>query len=741
MRTARRMAARRAGHSLGIGFLFLLLTALAVRLGETPARAQDGADGLFITVHNPITSERVQQIKDKTERARERWRAAGRTGKIVYDFNPDGRPAATGEYDPCRGLAKYLLSLQDVHTIAFVHHEVTRHTVLPVLACKDVVMADDGKTRLGDILRNQPETLEEDEKLFYRKAVRHEGLWPLVRKMFDRNIEVLEGRKNDSVWYVVKGEVPEGVVVTRPEPVLPANAVGLYDARQAQKLGLCKLIRDTRQQVAEAYQLPASSLREDPLEGRTPVAWRIEVKGPVNRALDETLRRRIRRAVGAGANLIFLQLNCGGGDTVVARDLAKFLSTLKDDQGQYPVMTVAYIPQRAPDTATFLALGCTEIVMGKDPTTGKEAELGDFENLVTRRHGERREPVDEKNYELLRQTLVGLAEEQGYSPLLAQGMLDRNLVIHRVRSKANPAERFLVRAEDLQQDKAREQPQWIDEGIIKPAGEFLKLSASRARDLNVARHVVGSADELLAKYEVSRAREAGPDWIDALAAFLRQPGVAVFLVMLGIVCLTLELKMPGIGLPGILAALCFILFFWAHSFDGQITLLAVMLFLLGLVLLGLEIFVIPGFGITGISGIILLVLSLGLATLEKKPETTQEWVSFGSTLTVFGLCLVGAVMAALFIGRYLPNIPYANRLVLAPPDERSAGLEEAPAVSPQAAALLGAMGVAVTNLRPAGMAQFGDAYVDVVAEGSFVAAGGRVQVIEIEANRIVVKEV
>ena len=222
------------------------------------------------------------------------------------------------------------------------------------------------------MLRGQTEPLDDDEQLFYRKAVRHEGLWAIVWKMFDKNVEVLEGRKNDSVWYVARGHVPEGVVVTRPEPVLPRNAVGFYNAREAQKFGLCKLIRESRQELANAYHMLPSSLREDPLEGRTPVAWRLEVRGPVTRALDETLRRRIRRAIGKGANLIFLELECSGGDTVVARDLARFLSTLKDDQGQFPVMTVAYIPSKAPDTATFLRLAALRSSWAATPPAARK---------------------------------------------------------------------------------------------------------------------------------------------------------------------------------------------------------------------------------------------------------------------------------------------------------------------------------------------------------------------------------
>jgi membrane-bound serine protease (ClpP class) len=167
-----------------------------------------------------------------------------------------------------------------------------------------------------------------------------------------------------------------------------------------------------------------------------------------------------------------------------------------------------------------------------------------------------------------------------------------------------------------------------------------------------------------------------------------------------------------------------------------------------LILIGVEIFVLPGLGITGISGILLVLISLVLVTLEKKPETTQEWLSVGKTLSTFGLGFMGAIAAALVAAWYLPHIPYASRLVLKPPAEGGEAVEgegllgdDAVNPPPASAALLGAIGVAVTTLRPAGLARFNEAFVDVIAEGSYVTPGSRVQVIEIEGNRIVVKEV
>jgi membrane-bound ClpP family serine protease len=729
-----------------LGFAAVLTAAV---LTSPAAHAQAPEGGLFITVANPLTE--IGAIKAKVGRNLQRTDPPIR--KIVFDFNPDNRPNTSDDYGVCRNLAGFILEQQEVTTVAFVHGDVTGHLVLPVLACQEIVMAREA--RLGDALRGEAgKALAPDQRQFYLLVAERRGRCPaLVLKMLDKDMDVLEGRRKLAVWYIdarqERAEAEKGFVVTRREPVVAAGAPALYSAAQAEKFSLCQLISESRQEVATAYQMPGASLREDPLEGRTPVARRYIVRGEVTKGQVESLIRSIRTQVANRANFIILQLECGGGSTQAARDLADFLRDLKcdlkDSNAEVPVKTVAYIPERAPDTATFIALGCTEIVMGP------QAELGDFENVVYRGRGGARRELDPGEYKMMRDSLVGLAKAQGYPPLLFQGMLDKNLTLYRVSSLKGVREWRLLTEEEWEADQAGEK-KWGKRELIKaggPDGKFLKVPATLAKDLGVAHDLVADVPNLYKHYELKgNVRDVGPDWLDAFASFLRLPVVAVFLVMVGITCLILELKMPGVGLPGVIAALCFVLYFWAQSqLAGQITMLAVLLFVLGLILIALEIFVLPGFGVTGISGILLVVVSLGLVTLEKKPETTQEWLNFGKTLTTFGLALLGAVAMALLLAWYLPHIPYANRLMLKPPTEEDEITDPDEAagggvgVSPALAALLGAIGVAVTPLRPAGMARFGEEFVDVVAEGSFVPAGNRVQVIEIEGNRVVVKEV
>ena len=168
----------------------------------------------------------------------------------------------------------------------------------------------------------------------------------------------------------------------------------------------------------------------------------------------------------------------------------------------------------------------------------------------------------------------------------------------------------------------------------------------------------------------------------------------------------------------------------------------VLLFILGLVLIGIEVFILPGTGVCGISGVLLAMGGLALVAFGHLPQTTEDWVGFGQKSAPFGVGILVSFGAAFLVVRYLKHIPYLNRLMLRPQTEGEDGAVSTPEpIRPELASLLGAIGVAATPLRPAGKTQFGDQFVDVMAEGGYVRPGARVQVIEIEGNRVVVKEV
>jgi membrane-bound serine protease (ClpP class) len=129
-----------------------------------------------------------------------------------------------------------------------------------------------------------------------------------------------------------------------------------------------------------------------------------------------------------------------------------------------------------------------------------------------------------------------------------------------------------------------------------------------------------------------------------------------------------------------------------------------------------------------------------LVTLDHWPTDQNDWSNVGATFGSIAIGMALAIVGVLVLTWSLPNLPFLHRMVLKPPAE-DAEPNAANLSNSGMLALLGAIGVAVTHLRPAGKAQFGEQFVDVLAEGGYVAPGGRVRVVEIEGPRIVVKEV
>jgi membrane-bound ClpP family serine protease len=435
-------------------------------------------------------------------------------------------------------------------------------------------------------------------------------------------------------------------------------------------------------------------------------------------------------------------VECSGGSAKVAREIADQIRELKNDKKE-PFKTVAFIPAKAPDLATFIALACSDIVMYKGSDNENEAVLGDFENFLK---NAAKGNDSSNNVEFIRRNLEEIADGRGFEKTLVEAMLDRNISLYRVKNKTNGAVQLVTGVEWEADQKGKKE--FINSEQIKAPGTLLSFPANRARQFRIAQNTVDNRDvkEVYSLYGLSDkdVRDAKPTWIDDFARFLQRSLVWLILLMIAFAGLILEFKMPGATIPGLVSLVCFVLFFWSQAYaHGATVYLAIALFVLGVILLGLEIFVIPGFGVTGISGILLVLVAVGLATLEKAPSTTEEWSEFALRVMKLGLTLLASGAVAAVFARYLPKIPYANRLMLIPPTDKPDFDGSTPALpgAEQAAALLGQVGTATSVLRPAGNAKFGDAYVDVVTEGEYIEAGTPIQVIEVEGTRIVVKKV
>jgi membrane-bound serine protease (ClpP class) len=722
--------------------LLCLTSAALLAIVAVPTYAQQAAqaDGIFVPVQNPITEGAINsQIKPMVDRARNDPRRNVKT--VVFDFNLEGKDAATESFGPCYELAKYIRTLRDngLTTVAFVHGKTTRHTVLPVIACEDLVMS--AGAQIGEVWSKEvPVTT--DEQRFYDQFAGVIRAGPVMR-MIDKEVKLVLATVRNTNFYadLRKLESKDAAYAdVRPINATPYGlppGVGLYDVGKAQVFRLCQHQVETRDDLLSLYQLSPSALTSDPLGGKSPKAVRIMIEGTIDTALKERVRRQIETAKAREENTFFFVIETSaGGDPGAARELADLVIELGKDPN-YKARTIAFVPDDAKELAVFVAFACQEIVMWYTEA-GREAVLGDFSALVNQPAGQpRRGPPD-----AIQKNLAAVAEQNGYQKLLVDGMFDKKLVIVRAKNKTTGELRLMNEAE------AKADPNWVREPgrAVKENGELLKLTATTAKNLRIAK-TVGNKDvsEVYALYGVDPAqvRSAEPSWLDNFAAFLRQTPVSILLVIVGIAGLVLESKAPGLVVPGVIAAVCFILFFWAQTqLGGQLIYLAIMLFLLGLALVGIEIFLIPGFGVTGVCGILLVLAGLVLAGLDKAPESTSDWVDLIGRLLRYGLTMAGAGVLAFILARYLPKIPYANRLMLVPPEDKP----EVDEVSPlpgvdQAVTLLGQVGTATSMLRPAGMAKFGDRYIDVVTEGDFISPGTPIQVIEVEGTRIVVKKV
>jgi len=203
---------------------------------------------------------------------------------------------------------------------------------------------------------------------------------------------------------------------------------------------------------------------------------------------------------------------------------------------------------------------------------------------------------------------------------------------------------------------------------------------------------------------------------------------------IGMLGILVEIRTPGFAMPGTIGLLSLGLFFWGQWIVQLAGWEELLLVAAGLLLVGLEVFVIPGFGIAGIAGIAALVVGLGLALVGAGATPAVIIGALGRV----AISLLMALAGGLALLRLLPSLPVGRRLVLDTEMRTESGYSS----PPQADHLwLGRAGTALSPLRPAGLAQIDGTRVDVVSDGGFIEAGTAIVVIRVEGNRIVVRAV
>lgn len=486
---------------------------------------------------------------------------------------------------------------------------------------------------------------------------------------------------------------------------------------------------------------------------------------PIDRDINDvtlkSLKRRVAEAQQQGVDLIVFEMNTPGGMVTSMLGISDVIKVI-------PEHTVAWINTKAYSAGAIIALACNEIVMAPRST------IGDAMPITIGPEGPQAVPekVEPKVISPLREELRESAQRNGYNVLLCLSLIEPEIEVFWVVNTQTGEKRFVDRDErDLlfglavtqpgaasQPIRAASRTEWtyvtstplipnVNQPIVAN-DELLTMSQNEAIAYGFARPtMVGTVAELMAVFGV----QAPPlrlesTWSENLVAWLTSPLIRGGILLIAMLAGYMELNSPGVGLPGAVALICLALFLGAPYMTGLADIWDILLVIAGLILIGVEIFVLPGFGVAGVAGLVLLIVGLVASFVPAEwpdqhpfqlPSSEYAWNALRDGLLSVSLALIGSLVGMIILSRYFRRMPYLNRLVLANPTSQEVSIEDWFADLPNA----GESGVSVGPLRPAGKARIGGKLVDVVAESDFIEAGQPVQVIERVGNRVVVRQV
>lgn len=467
--------------------------------------------------------------------------------------------------------------------------------------------------------------------------------------------------------------------------------------------------------------LSATFSQETRAQTDQPTVYVVDISGTIDLGLAPYLERVLDDAASNNAAAVILEINTPGGRLDAALQM-------RSDLLGADVPTVAYVNRDAFSAGALIAIAAEQIYMAPG------AEMGAATPVTGAG-----ETADEKTVSAVRATFRATAEQRGRDPQVAEAMVDPAIVV---------------------------------DGLVDE-GQLLTLTANEAVEWDYAEGIADNRLALLSELGLENAEviETSPGWAEQIVRFLTEPVLASLLFSGGFLLIIADVMSGGIGLLAGAGALMIGLFFWGHFIAGLAGWEGVLLVLLGLALIGVEVFVIPGFGIFGIAGIVSFLGGLYLS-VRGQGIVTEDDVNraLGTVAGGFVMMVIGTILI-LFL---LPKATRFQSLVLtagvdipAPPVERRKrdfrrlfGFFRSPEPeipgSPQARregqfipanlsreeerpSLTGLRGTALSDLRPGGIATIQGQRVDVVTEGDYIAAGEPIVVVLDERYRRVVR--
>lgn len=445
----------------------------------------------------------------------------------------------------------------------------------------------------------------------------------------------------------------------------------------------------------------------------------IPIHGVIDLGLSGFVERICKDISITDVDLVVFDIDTFGGRVDAATQICDSIAGLGD------ISTTAFVTGEAWSAGALIALACNTIIMAPGSSIGSAEPRGGA-------MGE--EKTDEKMISAIMAKFKAVAERNGHSVKLASAMVDKDVELVLVKIDGNIE---ILTAPEWEEKDENYKKKLKSHTVLSGKGKLLNITANEARDLGLAKVVLGNREELLGFLNMKDAVvvETKPLWSEVLVRFITHPIVSSFLLTIGFLGLIFELKIPGWGLSGTLGLIALALFFWGHYLVGLANWIEIALFLAGIVLLLMEIFVVPGFGITGISGIILIVASLFLALIKHPFEIPR--IELLNAFYIIAYAFVLSFIIAVIGLKWLPRSWMWKRLVLTQTEEAASGYSQDKSWE----GFVGKQGTAATPLRPTGKVEVDGKLLDVVTEGDFLDRETIVQVVSADGNRIVVRKV
>ena len=426
--------------------------------------------------------------------------------------------------------------------------------------------------------------------------------------------------------------------------------------------------------------------------------YHVPIHGTIDMGLPHFIQRVVDEAEENKAKAIIFDIDTFGGRVDAATQIKDIILDSK-------IPTIAFINKRAISAGALISLSCDSIFMTPGASIGAATAVDLKGNKAS-----------EKVISYMREEMASTAEANNRSREIATSMVDEELSIpYFLNIKGDT-----LTVKDVQ-------------GFSE--GKLITLSTNLAVQLGISNKEIETYDDLLIylNFADTETVEVTETWSEVLVRFLTNPMVAPLFMSLGMLGLFMEIKSPGFGVPGIFGLICLGLFFGSHLLVGLADMTEMLILFAGIMLILLEILVIPGFGLAGISGIGLIFYSFFKMLIGTYPSSEDyQFAYFGLSVGI-----ITSFIIAVIIYNTFPKTELYKRLIPFTPQKSEEGFT----ISRGFETLIGETGITTTDLRPSGKVEIQGKTYQAFSHGDYIEKNEEILVDGIDENQLLVKKV